>query len=43
MNNDIILKNNIKQVRSELKISQEELAHLKGTTRHNYCNRKEYV
>lgn len=33
MNNDIILKNNIKQVRSELKISQEELARLTGTTR----------
>lgn len=33
MNNDIVLKNNIKQVRSELKISQEELARLTGTTR----------
>ncbi len=31
--NDIILKNNLKEVRSEKKVSQEELARMVGTTR----------
>ena len=30
---DIILKNNLKEVRSEKKVSQEELARMVGTTR----------
>ena len=33
MDNDLILKNNIKQIRQSKKISQEELAKLVGTTR----------
>ena len=33
MNNELILKNNIKKIRSEKKLSQEELAKLVGTTR----------
>ena len=33
MNNDIILLNNLKQVRQTKKISQEELAKIVGTTR----------
>lgn len=33
MDNELILKNNIKQARSEKKLSQEELAKLVGTTR----------
>ena len=33
MNNDIILKNNLKQARQSKKISQEELAKMVGTTR----------
>ena len=33
MNCEIILKNNIKQVRIEKKLSQEELARLTGSTR----------
>ena len=33
MNNDIILLNNLKQVRQSKKISQEELAKMVGTTR----------
>lgn len=33
MNNDLILKNNIKKYRTERKISQEELARLTSTTR----------
>ena len=31
--NDILLKNNLKEARSEKKISQEELARMVGTTR----------
>lgn len=31
--NDIILKNNLKELRSEKKVSQEELARMVGTTR----------
>jgi len=33
MNNDLVLKNNLKQVRNSKGISQEELAKLVGTTR----------
>ena len=33
MNNDIVLKNNIKERRTEKRISQEELAREVGTTR----------
>jgi len=33
MNNDLNLKNNIKKLRVEKKMSQEELARLTGTTR----------
>ena len=33
MNNDIVLNNNIKEIRTKKKISQEELAHMVGTTR----------
>ena len=33
MNNDIILLNNLKQVRQLKKLSQEELAKMVGTTR----------
>lgn len=33
MNNEIILKNNLKKFRTEKKISQEELARLVSTTR----------
>lgn len=33
MNNDLVLKNNLKQVRNNKGISQEELAKLVGTTR----------
>ncbi|MBQ8909314.1 MAG: helix-turn-helix transcriptional regulator [Clostridia bacterium] len=33
MNNDIVLKNRLKEVRTGKKISQEELAALVGTTR----------
>ena len=33
MNNDIVLLNNLKQVRQSKKISQEELAKMVGTTR----------
>ena len=33
MNNDIILLNNLKQVRQSKKLSQEELAKMVGTTR----------
>ena len=33
MNNDVILLNNLKQVRQSKKISQEELAKMVGTTR----------
>ena len=33
MNNDIILKNNLKAKRNEKGISQEELANIVGTTR----------
>lgn len=33
MNNDIILHNNLKQVRQLKKMSQEELAKMVGTTR----------
>ena len=31
--NDILLKNNLKEARTEKKISQEELARMVGTTR----------
>lgn len=33
MNNDVVLLNNLKQVRQSKKISQEELAKMVGTTR----------
>ena len=33
MNNDIILKNKLKEVRTSKNISQEELANMVGTTR----------
>ena len=33
MNNDIVLNNKIKEIRTKKKISQEELAHMVGTTR----------
>ena len=33
MNNDIVLNNTIKEIRTKKKISQEELAHMVGTTR----------
>lgn len=33
MDKELVLKNNVKQVRVEMKISQEELARLTGTTR----------
>ena len=33
MDKDIVLKNNVKEVRSILKLSQEELAKMVGTTR----------
>ena len=33
MNNNIVLLNNLKQVRQSKKISQEELAKMVGTTR----------
>lgn len=33
MNNEIVLKNNIKKIRSDQKISQEDLAKMTGTTR----------
>ena len=33
MKEDVVLKNHIKEIRSEKKISQEELAKLVGTTR----------
>ena len=33
MDKDLVLKNNLKQVRTEQKISQEELAKMVGTTR----------
>lgn len=33
MNNELILKNRIKERRAELKLSQEDLAKLVGTTR----------
>ena len=33
MDKELILKNNIKQTRVEMKLSQEELARLTGTTR----------
>ena len=33
MNNEITLKNNVKQARVEKKLSQEELASLTGSTR----------
>ncbi len=33
MNKELVLKNNIKQIRIEQKFSQEELAKMTGTTR----------
>ncbi len=33
MKNDLVLKNNLKQLRQEKDLSQEELARLVGTTR----------
>ena len=33
MNNDIILKNRLKEIRTAKKLSQEELARMVGTTR----------
>lgn len=33
MNKDLILKNNLKSVRTELRLSQDELAKMVGTTR----------
>ena len=33
MNSDIVLKNSIKEIRNQKKISQEELAKMVGTTR----------
>lgn len=33
MNNDIVLNNKIKEIRTKKKISQEELARMVGTTR----------
>lgn len=33
MDKDLVLKNNLKQARTEQKISQEELAKMVGTTR----------
>ena len=33
MNNELILKNNLKEIRTAKKISQEELAKMVGTTR----------
>lgn len=33
MNKELILRNNVKQTRTEQKISQEELARMVGTTR----------
>ena len=33
MNNDLILKNNVRKIRTSKKMSQEELAKLTGTTR----------
>lgn len=33
MNSELILKNNLKEVRQSKKLSQEELANLVGTTR----------
>ena len=33
MDKDIILRNNVKQIRTEQKISQEELAKMVGSTR----------
>ena len=33
MNNEIILNNNLKKIRNDKKISQEELAKIVGTTR----------
>ena len=33
MDKDLVLKNNLKQARTEQKISQEELAKIVGTTR----------
>lgn len=33
MNKELVLQNNLKQIRTEMKISQEELAKMVGTTR----------
>lgn len=33
MNNEIVLKNRLKEIRTSKKISQEELANMVGTTR----------
>ncbi len=37
MNYDLILKNNIKTVRTSKKISQEQLAHIVGVSRQTIC------